>query len=90
MSTLKKKKIECFKRVKFGVPAVVQWDWQHLRSAGTQVQSPALHSGCFGLCRNSGSDLTPGQKKERKKENKRVNFMIDEKYISKAIKKKKR
>ena len=28
-----------------GVPDVAQWDWQHLRSAGTQVESPAWHRG---------------------------------------------
>ena len=29
----------------FGVPTVVQGNWRHLWSPGTQVQSPAGHSG---------------------------------------------
>ena len=28
-----------------GVPAVAQWDWQHVGSTGTQVPSPTHHSG---------------------------------------------
>ena len=40
-----------------GVPAVAQWDWQHLGSTGTQVQSPAWHSG-LGL--DYGLDVIPG------------------------------
>ena len=65
------------------VPAVVQWDWQHLWSAGMQVQSLAWHSElriqcCWIVGHNCGSDLIPGPgtpftmgqpKKEKKKEN---------------------
>ena len=40
-AALKKKK----ERKRRGVPAVVQWDGQHLCSARTQVPSPARHSG---------------------------------------------
>ena len=46
---------------------MAQWDLQHLGSTGTQVQSPAWHSGvriqhCHsnGLGLNCGSDLIPG------------------------------
>ena len=49
------------------IPAVVQWDWQHLGSAGTQVLSPAQHRGmriqrCHscGLGGNCGLYLIPG------------------------------
>ena len=61
---------------------MVQWDWQHFCSAGTQVQSLAWHSGLrilhgptcsVGL--NCGWNMTPGlelhmpqgAKKEKKK-----------------------
>ena len=42
---------------------MVQRDWQHLGSTGTQVQSQAWHSGLRIQCcsgRNCGSDLFPG------------------------------
>ena len=46
---------------------VVQWDQQHLWSAGMQVRSPAWHSGLriphchrYGLDHNCSSDLIPG------------------------------
>ena len=29
----------------YEVPAMEQWDWQHLGSTGMQVQFPAWHSG---------------------------------------------
>ena len=51
----------------FGVPAVAQWDPWHLGSTGTQVLSPAWHSGLrilrcqsCGVGHNCGSDLIPG------------------------------
>ena len=51
---------------KYGVPAVVQQDWQCLGSAGTQIQSQAWHSvlriPCchkYGLGSNYGLDLIP-------------------------------
>ena len=66
-----------------GVPAVTQRDWQHLGSSGTQVRSPAWHSGlriqhCHScdLGPDRGLDLIPGLgtpyaagqlKKEKKK-----------------------
>ena len=42
-----------------GVPAVVQWDQQHLGSTGMQVQSPTQHSelGIQNYCHNSGLEL---------------------------------
>ena len=49
-----------------GVPTVVQWDQQCLGSAGTQVRSPAWHSGGIQCCHGYGSgsrcclDLIPG------------------------------
>ena len=48
---------------------MAQWDWQHLGSAGTQVQSPAQHCGlriqCCCKCnsslgQNCSLDLIPG------------------------------
>ena len=52
---------------KNGVPAVLQRDQQLLGSVGTQVQSPAQHSGLgiwccrsYGLGLDCGSDLIPG------------------------------
>ena len=52
---------------KAGVPAVAQRDQLHLCRPGTQVQSPARHSGLRIRCRcsysighNCGSDLIPG------------------------------
>ena len=46
---------------------MVQWDWQCLESAGTQVESLALHSGLrirrrhsSNLGQECGSDLIPG------------------------------
>ena len=52
---------------KSGIPAVVQWDQRCLGRVGTQVPSPAWHSGLgircchsWGLGRNCGSDLISG------------------------------
>ena len=42
---VKRKKKKKKKNALRGVPAVEQWDWQHLGSTETQVQSPAQHSG---------------------------------------------
>ena len=50
-----------------GAPAVAQWDWQHLGSAGMWVPSPAQHSGvriqhCHscGVGQDCSLDLIPG------------------------------
>jgi len=60
-----------------GVPAVVQQDWRHLGSTGTQVQSLARHRGLRSQCCHScSSNLILGletphaawqQKKKKKK-----------------------
>ena len=69
-----------------GVPAVAQQDRQHLGRAGTQVPSPAWHSGLGignGLGQDCGSDLIPGlgtpyawggQKRKKKK---KKGYLID-------------
>lgn len=65
------------------IPSVVQRDWWHLGSPGTQVQSLAWYSGLRILCCHScscGLDLiaglgTPcakGAKKEKKKTNQKT------------------
>ena len=66
------------KNIDPGVPSMAQWDRQHLGSAGTQVWSPAQHSGLtircccsFGLDGNCSSDLilglgTPYAKRQQK------------------------
>ena len=66
-AALKKIFLNKTKNSKGGVPAVVQQDVWHLRSAGTMVQSPAqhrrlriLHCHSCGLGCNCGSDLIPG------------------------------
>ena len=53
-------------RTKIGIPTVVQWDWWHLWSAGTQVISQAWHCGLriqhynsCGVGHNCGLDLIP-------------------------------
>ena len=47
---------------------MAQWDWWHLGSTRTQVQSPTQHSGLriwccrsCGLGRNCSSDVIPAQ-----------------------------
>ena len=57
-----------------GVPAVVQWDQQHLWSAGMQVRSPARHSGLrtIGNCGSNpilglGTPYATEQPKKKKK-----------------------
>ena len=56
-----------YKRTITGVPAVAQWGWQHLWSAGIEVPFPTWNSGlrklqCHscGVGHNYGSDLIPG------------------------------
>ena len=60
-----------------GVPAVVQWDQQHLWSAGMQVRSPAQHSGLrtIGNCGSNpilglGTPYATEQPKKKKKKKK--------------------
>ena len=65
----------------WGVPTVVQWDWQCLRSTGTQVRYPAPHnglgSGAATAAASVGSDPWPGNSichraaKNEKKKNKK-------------------
>ena len=57
-----------------GVPAVGQWDWRRLGSAGTKVQSPAWHSGLrilcccsFGITQNRSSGLGPWPRAAKKR-----------------------
>ena len=72
------------KNKSFGVPAVVQWNWQQLWSSGTQVQSPAHHSRLrIQRCCKCSVDLIPGlgtpyamgwpEKKKKKKKSNKIN-----------------
>ena len=79
-------------------PAVAQWDWQHLRSSGTQFPSLAQHSGLqiwhccsYGLsCCNDSSNLihglgTPyvlGWPKMKEKKNLIYTVIVDIKWSS--------
>ena len=65
-----------------GVPSVAPWDWGHLGSTGTQIQSLAQHSKLrMGRCRRSSLGHWPGNsmccraaKKERNEDKVSINL----------------